>query len=131
VKTPKLVVQEFFSVFSTGDVDKILACLTNDATWWVSGKIPQMSGEYSKTALGNLLRQAVTLYKDHALRIKPSSMISEGERVAVEADGYAELSDGRLYVNQYHFRIDVEGERIRHVKEYSDTHHMLETFSNF
>jgi ketosteroid isomerase-like protein len=103
VISPKEVVRGFFSVFSTGDVEKILECLTEDATWWVAGSIPNMSGENSKAVLGTVLRHAVTLYRGHALRITPSSMISEGNSVAVEADGYAELNDGRVYLNQYHF----------------------------
>jgi ketosteroid isomerase-like protein len=131
VNSPKEVVRAFFAVFSSGDVEKILECLTDDATWWVAGSIPNMSGENSKTVLGTVLRYAVTLYKGHALRITPSSMISEGNSVAVEADGYAELNDGRVYLNQYHFRIQVQGTRIQRVREYSDTQHMLATFSPY
>jgi ketosteroid isomerase-like protein len=131
VISPKEVVREFFSVFSTGDVGKILECLTEDATWWVAGSIPHMSGENSKAALGQVLRHAVTLYKGNALRITPSSMISEGDVVAVEAEGYAEMNDGRIYANQYHFRIQVKGNRIQRVREYSDTQHMLVTFSQY
>ena len=129
--SPKEVVREFFAVFSTGDVEKILECLTEDATWWVAGSIPHMSGENSKSALGKVLRQAVTLYRGNALRITPSSLIAEGNSVAVEAEGYAELNDGRAYVNQYHFRIEVKGNRIQRVREYSDTQHMLATFSPY
>jgi ketosteroid isomerase-like protein len=128
---PKQVVREFFAVFSTGAVDRILDCLTEDATWWVAGSIPHMSGENSKETLGKVLRGAVTLYKAHALRITPSSLISEGNSVAVEAEGYAAMNDGRIYSNQYHFRIEVKGSRIQRVKEYSDTQHMLETFSRY
>jgi uncharacterized protein len=131
VNSPKEVVREFFAVFSSGDVEKTLEYLTEDATWWVSGSIPHMSGESSKTAFGQVLRHAVTLYKGNALRITPSAVISEGDSVAVEAEGYAELNDGRVYRNQYHFRIQVQGDRIQQVKEYSDTQHMLTTFSPY
>jgi ketosteroid isomerase-like protein len=116
VISPKDVVREFFAVFSTGDVDKILECLTEDATWWVAGSIPHISGENSKAVLANVLRQAVTLYKAKALRITPTSMISQGNSVAVEAEGYAELNDGRIYLNQYHFRIEVKGDRLQAVR---------------
>lgn len=128
---PKETVRKFFSVFSTGDVEKILECLTDDATWWVAGSIPHMSGENSKAALGTVLRGAVTLYRGNALRITPSSLISEGNSVAVEAEGRAEMNDGRIYSNQYHFRIEVEGDRIHRVREYSDTQHMFDTFARY
>jgi uncharacterized protein len=131
VTDPKKIVREFFSVFSTGDVAKILEGLTEDATWWVAGSIPHMSGESSKAALGTILRNAVTLYRGNALRITPLSLISEGNSVAVEAEGYAEMNDGRIYSNRYHFRIEVKGNLIQSVREYSDTQHMLETFSRY
>lgn len=129
--SPQEVVSQFFSVFSTGDVDKILECLTEDATWWVAGSIPHMSGEKSKATLGQVLRYAVTLYRGNALRITPTSMIAQHNSVAVEAEGYAELNDGRVYRNQYHFRIEVKGARIHSVREYSDTQQMLVTFSPY
>jgi len=131
VISPQEVVREFFAVFSAGDVEQILARLTDDATWWVAGSIPNMSGENSKAALGELLRSATTLYKGRALRITPTSMISAGNVVAVEAEGYAELNDGSVYSNRYHFRIEVRGDRIQGVREYNDTHHMFRTFSPY
>jgi ketosteroid isomerase-like protein len=131
VSNPKDVVRGFFAVFSAGNVDRILECLTEDATWWVAGSIPHMSGESSRSELGNVLRHAFTLYKDRALRITPSSMIAEGNAVAVEADGYAEMNDGRIYRNQYHFLVHVNGNQIQRVKEYSDTQHMYATFAPY
>ena len=126
---PKSVVERFFATFSTGNVDNILDGLTDDATWWVSGKIDGMSGTNSKQQLGNLLRAVAPMYKHGALRITPSSMIAEGNLVAVEAESFAELTSDRIYNNQYHFLVEVAGDKVRRMKEYSDTHHMLETFS--
>lgn len=127
---PKQVVTRFLETFSRGDVDATLALLTDDATWWIAGRIEGMSGTSNKQALGNLLTAVKPLYRAGALRITPSTMIAEGDRVACEADSFAELQDGRVYANQYHFLFEVAGERVRRVREYSDTHHMLETFSS-
>ena len=128
-ENPKKVVEDFFATFSTGDVDRIMDALTDDASWWISGTIEGMSGTNSKQQLGELLRAVVPLYKGGALKITPTSMIAEGKVVAAEAKSYAELTNGKVYNNRYHFLIEVEGDHIRRVKEYSDTHHMLETFS--
>ncbi|MFS0736650.1 nuclear transport factor 2 family protein [Sphingomonas sp. 1P06PA] len=127
---PKQVVTDFLATFSSGDVEAILAGLTNDATWWVAGRIEGMSGTNNKQTLGNLLTAVKPLYRAGALRITPSTMIAEGDLVACEAESYAELQDGRVYANQYHFLFQVAGAHIRRVREYSDTHHMLETFSS-
>jgi ketosteroid isomerase-like protein len=126
---PKEIVSHFFATFSTGDVDRILDLLTEDASWWVSGNIEGMSGTNSKQQLGQLLRAVVPLYRTGALKISPTSMIAEGNLVAAEAESYAELKSGKVYNNRYHFLVEVDGPKVRRVKEYSDTHHMLETFS--
>lgn len=125
---PKAIVAAFLDSFSSGDVEAILEYLTEDATWWVLGNLDGMSGTIDKATLGSLLRTVKPLYLDGALTITPSSMISEDRQVSVEATSYARLCDGRVYSNAYHFRLDLDGDRIRSVREYSDTQHMLEIF---
>ena len=125
----KLIVAEFFSAFSRGDIDEVLARMTDDATWWVSGRIPGMSGTNSKAQLADLLRQVKPIYKGGALKITPTAMTVDGDRVAVEADGHAELVSGGVYANQYHFLIELADRQVKRVREYSDTHHMLETLT--
>lgn len=126
---PKVIVEDFLAAFSRGDVEGVIERMSDDATWWVSGRIDGMSGTNSREQLGVLLRQVKPMYRSGALTITPHSMIAEGSRVAVEATSHAELNNGRVYANQYHFFIEVDGERVRRVREYSDTQHMLETFS--
>lgn len=125
---PKAIVAAFLDSFSSGDVEAILEYLTEDATWWILGNLDGMSGTIDKATLGSLLRNVKPLYLDGALTITPSSMISEDRQVSVEATSYARLCDGRVYANAYHFRLDLDGDRIRSVREYSDTQHMLEIF---
>lgn len=126
--SPKEVVANFLSRFSEGDVPAILACMTDDATWWVAGKLKGISGTNDKLALGKLLEQVKPIYINGALRITPSKFVTEGNTVACEAESFAELVDGRIYANQYHFSIEVECGKISSVREYSDTQHMLEIF---
>jgi uncharacterized protein len=124
----KTVVKDFLAVFSTGNVPGIMACLDDSATWWVSGRLPGLSGTYTKAQLGPLLEGAKALYVTKALRITPLDMIAEGNKVAVEAESYAELVDGRVYNNFYHFAIEVRDGKIARVKEYMDTDHANATF---
>ena len=122
------IAREFLEVFSTGDVTRIGAHLHDEARWWVSGTIPGISADYSKPQMLDLLRQVVTVYKQGALSIVPSSMICEGNRVAVEAESYAELHNGRVYNNLYHFVFEIEDGKIKVIKEYMDTQHVIDTF---
>jgi uncharacterized protein len=124
----KAIVAEFLDVFSTGDVPGILERLHDDATWWVSGKIEGFAGTKSKEEMGKLLEGVVTVYKEGALRITPIEMIAEGDRVAVEAEGYAELSNGRVYSPRSAFVFEIADGKIRSVREYLDTQHAHDIF---
>lgn len=125
---PKGVVRDFLATFSRGDVDGVLAALTDDATWWVSGGLEGMAGTYDKARFGPLLRGATALYVGGALRISPTSMVAEGDSVAVEAEGFATMTNGRVYAPSYHFLFEVSEGRVRRVREYMDTMHAWETF---
>jgi ketosteroid isomerase-like protein len=124
----KALVADFFATFSTGNVPAIIGAMTADGSWWVSGKLDGMSGPYTAEGLAPLLVGANAGYKAGALRITPTGMIAEGDKVAVEADGYAELLDGRVYDCQYHFLITIRNGKVGDVKEYMDTQHAKETF---
>jgi uncharacterized protein len=124
----KALVARFFETFSTGDVPAIMSALAADGSWWVSGKLEGMSGNYSVAGFGPLLIGANANYKAGALRITPTSMIAEGNKVAVEAKGYAELLDGRVYDCQYHFLITIRDGKVADVREYMDTQHAKDIF---
>lgn len=124
----KALVVRFFETFSTGNVPAIIDAMAVDGSWWVSGKLEGMSGSYTAAGLAPLLVGANAGYKAGALRIAPTAMIAEGNKVAVEARGYAELLDGRVYDCQYHFLIAIRDGKIGDVREYMDTQHAKETF---
>ncbi len=124
----KALIASFFETFSTGNVPAIIGAMATDGSWWVSGKLEGMSGSYTAAGLAPLLVGANAGYKAGALRITPTAMIAEGDKVAVEANGYAELLDGREYDCQYHFLITIRGGKVADVKEYMDTQHAKETF---
>ncbi|MBY8860394.1 nuclear transport factor 2 family protein [Nocardia sp. CA2R105] len=122
------ITNRFAEAFSTGDVDTLLELLSDQAVYWVAGGIEGLSGNYDKNAFGELIRGVKDAYKQGALKITPTAAIAQGDKVAVEADSFAELTDGRIYSNQYHFLFQICDGKILHVKEYMDTHHAFETF---
>jgi ketosteroid isomerase-like protein len=128
VEQNKSIVAEFLEVFSTGDVPGILERLHDDATWWVSGKLEGFAGTKSKQEMGNLLEGVVTVYKEGALRLTPLEMIAEDDRVVVEAEGYAELNNGRVYNPQSAFVFRIADGKIKSIKEYLDTQHAHDIF---
>lgn len=119
---------KFAETFSSGDVDAIVNALAPNAEYWVSGTIDGMSGSYTPQELGKLLGGVTTIYKGGALKITPIATTAQGNRVAVEAEGYAELNDGRIYNPKYHFLFEIEGGEIIRVREYLDTKHAFDIF---
>jgi ketosteroid isomerase-like protein len=124
----KKVVTEFMEVFSSGDVNGILGSLTEDATWWVAGNIPGISGTKDKAGFGEMLGGIAEGTKTGAITLTPLAFTAEGERVAVETESYAELKNGRVYNNLYHFVFTVRDGKISSVKEFLDTEHTTAVF---
>jgi ketosteroid isomerase-like protein len=127
IEANKKLVKEFHEVFSTGDVDNILSYMAPDATWWVAGSFG-MSGTYDVDGMRTLFSGVGDSVKGGAIRLTPTAMTAEGERVAVETESYAELTNGRVYNNLYHFLFVVRDGKIHQVKEYLDTIHTNEVF---
>ncbi|WP_427925142.1 nuclear transport factor 2 family protein [Streptomyces sp. cg40] len=124
----KAAVTQFLEIFSSGNIGKILDALTDDVTWWVSGRLDGMSGSYDKPAFGALIAGVADVYTA-PLRIAPLSMVAEGDKVTVEAQSHAPLKDGRVYEPRCHFLFQVAPDgRIAVVHEYLDTQHAKDIF---
>ena len=119
-------VLRFLEVFSTGDVDATLAMMDDEATWWVAGTIP-LSGTKSKQEFGEMLSGVAATCKG-PITLTPHGVTAEGARVAVETESYAELNNGRIYNNLYHFLFVVRDGKVLQVKEYLDTMHTNDVF---
>lgn len=124
----KQLVEQFMKVFSAGDVEAILASMTEDATWWVAGTMPGISGQVDREGFGQLLTGLAALTKTGAISLTPHAWTCQGNRVAVETESYSELLNGRVYNNQYHFVFELRGDKISSIKEYLDTQHTAAVF---
>lgn len=122
----KQLVVAFMEAFSRGQTDKMLGMLTDSATWWVAGNFP-LSGTWNKRAFADLLGGVAGSCKG-PIRLTPKAFTAEGDRVAVETESYAELKNGRVYKNQYHFLFEIRDGKIERVREYLDTMHANEIF---
>ena len=122
--TNKQLVRDFFACFGRKDVQGALDRMTADATWWIGGKpaLFPLCGLKTKAEIGALLMSLVPGTRD-GLTITPKGMVAEGDQVAVEAESYGVLGNGRTYNNEYHFLITLRDGRVAAVKEYLDTMH--------
>jgi hypothetical protein len=57
---------------------------------------------------------------------KPGELPTAGP--AIELESYGELRNGRVYNNEYHTLLTIRDGKIREVREYLDTQHVLATW---
>jgi len=117
----KKVVMGLFEAMNSGNAAALMGALADSATWWVAGSFP-LSGTKTKAQFGELLGSLGGKI-DGALRLNPLGITAEGDRVAVEAESYAKMKNGKTYQNKYHFLFLVRDGKIQQVKEYLDTMH--------
>jgi ketosteroid isomerase-like protein len=100
--------------------------MTDDATWWIAGKRDQLpaAGVYSKERIGRMFRN-MTGQLPNGIKMTVKSMIAEGDKVAAEVESCGELSNGRVYNQEYHFALTLRDEKISSIKEYLDTQHVF------
>ena len=75
----KQTVTDFMKVFSDGDVSAILGSMTDDATWWVAGTIPGISGTKDKAGFGEMLGGIAANTTTGAIKLTPLAFTAEGE----------------------------------------------------
>jgi len=122
----KEIASEFFKRFSANDIPGALATMTDDATWWIAGKpgTNTVVGIQTKEQIASLFHRMVGRTKN-GLRMTVKGLMAEGNKVAVEAESYAELTNGRIYNQEYHTLMEFRDGRICAVREYLDTQHVL------
>ncbi|HXD90062.1 MAG TPA: nuclear transport factor 2 family protein [Candidatus Binataceae bacterium] len=117
----KKVVLGLLEAMSAGNMSAVSGALADSATWWVAGSFP-LSGTMTKAKFCELFGN-VGASTENGLRLTPKGITAEGDRVAVEAESYAKLKNGRTYQNQYHMLFVVRDGKVQQVKEYMDTMH--------
>jgi uncharacterized protein len=129
VEENKHLARQFIDRFTANDIAGALNLMTDDATWWIAGKPDQLpaSGVYSKEKIARLLYFMAGQIPD-GLKMTVKSLIAEGDKVAMEAESYGELQNGRVYNQEYHFLLTISDGRIKAVKEYLDTQHVYATW---
>ena len=125
----KAIAHQFFACFTANDIDGALATMTGNATWWIPGKKDRSpsAGLYSKEKIGRLFHRMSAALKD-GLNMKVKSSIGEGNFVALEVESSGDLTNGRLYRQEYHMLMEFQDGKISAVREYLDTQHAYDVW---
>ena len=120
----KVVVRTLLQAMERGDV-AALDSLLDESFVWTNPQHPDhspLSGERDKThflkLFENFAEQTAGGY-----RMEIKGLTAEGDRVAVEAESFAETPAG-LYNNRYHFLFVLHEGRLVAGKEYADSAYM-------
>lgn len=121
IETNKRLVNEFFGKVSGNDLTGAFAMIHDDVAWWsAGGENLAFSGVLSKSAFIELMNGMDAIFSER-LKLVPTSMVAEGNSVAVELSGHAVLKDDRNYDNFYHILLTFKDGQIIAAREYHDT----------
>jgi ketosteroid isomerase-like protein len=93
IEENKRLVLGFFENLSAGNGAAVLGAMADSATWWIQGNFP-LSGTKSKQEFAAVVGELGSKI-DGGLRVTPKGITAEGDRVAVEAESYAKMKNGK------------------------------------
>jgi len=106
----------YFENITTGRVEEALELLAEDATQWIQGSTRVMT----KADIRKLLAFELGTFAGPPT-YKSNGTTCEGNRVALEWELDAPLTNGKRYHNKYHMLVEVAGGKIKRIMEYTDT----------
>lgn len=120
----KKFITDFFNAMNSGDIDAIVNSYDEYGALQTMGRTA-ISGRYNKTQIKDA---CVGIYQSfpNGISFTVDNIISEGDKVAVEAHSVGMHASGKLYSNEYHFLFTLSKGKILELKEYMDTERVTE-----
>ena len=115
-------VEEAFAGMATGDASALLALLTDDVRWTVTGTTAISRTLEGREALAKQLLGALQARMQGLFKLRATRVIADDEAVVVEARGDGNVTkQGKRYDNTYCFVFTMRGNLICAATEYLDT----------
>jgi uncharacterized protein len=123
----KQLVAKTLQALLKGDTNSALANLTDDASWFIVGSLPGVSGlKKGKQGIAAFFADVGRAFPE-GLKPEIRRVYCDGNTVIVELTNRAKAATGKQYENDYCFVFEIEGDRIRRVREYVDLLTVKET----
>jgi uncharacterized protein len=123
----KKIALAYFAQRTAGD-PRAFDHFADSATWMIMAKGP-VGGTKTKAELLQILAQTTARF-EAPVKFTVTGVTAEGERVAIEAQGYAKLKNGKTYENLYHFLFIIRDGKIQVGKEYCDFQYAAQVFNS-
>jgi ketosteroid isomerase-like protein len=122
----KLVTKTWQDVIA-GNVDAATADMSDEVSWVIPGNLPGVSGlKRGKAAVKEFIGGIRKAFPA-GLNSQISKVHSAGDTVIVELTNTGKAFNGRDYRNEYCFVFEIEGGKIRRIREYVDLLTVKET----
>lgn len=117
----RLLALEYLAFIEAGDLSAAMELVSDDAVFWLPN-----TGDMNKSAFVGFIGSIPPAIRTMKFNIR--GVTEDGERIAVEVDGRAELNNERIYINHYHFLFIVRNGLLHKVKEFTDSAPAVEAF---
>jgi uncharacterized protein (TIGR02246 family) len=118
----RTVVARYVEAVEAGDEQTILDSFAEDATWTLAGDLPVSGVWRGRDAIMNdFLAKALGFYQPGSISLEVTSLIADGQDVAVEWTSRARNLRGEPYENFCVGVFTVVDGKIASVREYMDT----------
>ena len=129
IETNKQMVKATWQSFVKGDLKTAFSNMSDEVSWLIPGNLSNLSGlRRGKAAILEFARHAATIFPN-GLETQISRVYGDGDTIILELTNRGKLANGRDYENEYCFVFEVEGGKIRRVREYVDTQKAKEPMS--
>ena len=99
-KPARTVIEDYVAALAAGDIDAVRASFAEDASWTLHGSLP-LSGTWRgrDTIIDDFLSGALAYYEPGSIEFDVTSLIADGDVVAMEWTTRSRTRDGKPYVN--------------------------------
>jgi hypothetical protein len=120
----KALVRRFAATLSAGDLDSVARFFDDDSTWTIEASGIEGAGTHrGRAIIEEFLRPVRGMFEPGDPKLAITRLVAEGPLVVMEARGTGLLRNGSPYDNRYAFVFELDGAKIRAIREYMDTHH--------
>jgi len=112
-----------------GKVEAALANMSDEVSWLIPGDVPNVSGlKRGKDEVRKFVSGIGQTFPQ-GLQTEIRKTYSAGDAVIVELTNRGKVFNGKDYENEYCFVFELEGGKIRRIREYVDMHKVVQMLS--
>jgi uncharacterized protein len=112
-----------------GKVEAALANMSDEVSWLIPGNIPNVSGVKRGKEEVRKFVAGIGQTFPQGLKTEIRKTFAAGDAVIVELTNRGKAFNGKDYENEYCFVFELEGGKIRRIREYVDMHKVVQTLS--